>query len=254
LLHDFTQDKFDIIIQAGQSNADGWGFGPVDTPFTPDDRVWYMNANGTIYLATERVLMNCIQSDFSLSFARRYIGEGFLAEGRKLLILRTAVGGTGFLDNHWNLTGDLYLRMMEMIRTALSINPENRLVAFLWHQGELDVGYGATYEQHYNHLKDLIDSVRNTFDARDLPFLAGDFVPHWRDMNIANCTSVLNAIRAVCRDCSHSAFVETDGLTSNVEERIEHPLDWEDDYVHFSRNALYQLGNRYYEKFREIVG
>ena len=30
MLHDFTQDKFDIIIQAGQSNSQGYGFGPTD--------------------------------------------------------------------------------------------------------------------------------------------------------------------------------------------------------------------------------
>ena len=48
--------------------------------------------------------------------------------GRKILILRTAVGGTGFRDHRWGMTDDLYLQMMEMIRTALSLNPKNRNV------------------------------------------------------------------------------------------------------------------------------
>lgn len=34
--------------------------------------------------------------DFSLSFAKKYVESGMLKEGRKLLIVRTAVGGTGF--------------------------------------------------------------------------------------------------------------------------------------------------------------
>ena len=35
MLKDFTKEKFDIIIQAGQSNADGTGFGNTDEPYVP---------------------------------------------------------------------------------------------------------------------------------------------------------------------------------------------------------------------------
>jgi len=36
--------------------------------------------------------------------------------------------------------------------------------------------------------------------------------------SVAVCKPVLDAIRAVCRDCGHGAFVETDGLLSNLQE------------------------------------
>ncbi len=255
MLHDFTQYKFDIIIQAGQSNSEGYGFGPADSPYAPDGRIWYMNENDTISLAVEKVAGNGIQANFALPFAREYVNAGRLAEDRKLLILRAAVGGTGFLDNRWKLTDDLYLHMMEMIRTALALNPENRLVALLWHQGETDAGCHATYDQHYNHLKTLVESVRTAFDAPDLPFIAGDFVHDWRDANIEICTPVLDAIRAVCNDCTPAAFVETDGLKSNAQAEIDHPLGWGNgDTIHFSRRSIYELGERYYGKFAEIVG
>ena len=140
MLRDFTEDKFDILIQAGQSNAEGYGFGPVDEPWQPDERVWTLNENFTISLAAEKVTGNQIQSNFSFAFAREYLNSGRLAEGRKLLILRAAVGGTGFLDNHWKPEDDLYLRMLDMIRTASGLNPENTPVALLWHQGETDAG------------------------------------------------------------------------------------------------------------------
>ena len=39
MLHDFTKDKFDIIIQAGQSNAEGAGLGSVEEPYVPNGRV-----------------------------------------------------------------------------------------------------------------------------------------------------------------------------------------------------------------------
>ena len=247
MLKDFTKENFDIIIQAGQSNADGTGFGSTDQPWTPDGRVWFMNGDDTISLGVEKVNGNTIQSNFALPFAREYINAGRLAEGRKLLILRTAIGGTGFLDNRWKLTDDLYLHMMEMIRTALALNPENRLVALIWHQGETDAIYHATYDQHYNHLTTLLTSVRDTFGVPTLPFIAGDFVQHWISKNSEICAPVLDAIRAVCRDRAFCGFVETDGLKSNDQE-----FGGGDD-IHFSRRALYELGRRYFEKFAEIA-
>ena len=98
MLKDFSKETFDIIIQAGQSNAEGSGFGPAPEPWLPDDRVYYLEPDMTLTQATERVSGNRIQSNFALAFARDYIRSGLLAQGRKLLILRSAVGGTGFLD------------------------------------------------------------------------------------------------------------------------------------------------------------
>jgi hypothetical protein len=59
---------------------------------------------------------------------------------------------------------------------------------------------------------------------------------------------VVDAIRAVCRDCGSGAFVETDGLPSNSQQERTPPLPW-DDNIHFSRNALYRLGERYFQAF-----
>lgn len=252
MLRDFTREAFDILIQAGQSNAEGCGIGAVEHPFEPDARILYMNDDLTVTKACERVVGNHIQSNFSLSFARRYIQEGRLAEGRKLLILRTAVGGTGFLDRRWGMTDDLYLQMMAMTRSALELNPANRLVALLWHQGETDAIFQATFDQHYTHLNTLLNSVRDTFGVKDLPFVAGDFVQHWKNDNIGICTPVVNAIRAVCADTPCCGFVETDGLLSNSQEPWSKPEDI-DDSIHFSRKAIYALGERYYDAFAGIT-
>ena len=255
MLHDFTKEVFDIIIQAGQSNAEGYGFGPVEDPYQPDGRVWYMNENDTISLAVEKVAFNGIQANFGLPVAREYIRAGKLAEGRKLLILRAAAGGTAFLDHRWGLTDDLYLHMMEMIRTALALNPENRLVALLWHQGETDAAHNATFEGHYNHLSALLRSVRDTFSVPDLPFVAGDFVPQWKEANLQIASPVSEAVRAVCADLGYGGFAETEDLKSNAQDIDEHPLGWGDtDNIHFSRRSIYKLGQRYFRLFSEIVG
>ena len=252
MLKDFTQEKFDIIIQAGQSNSEGYGFGDVEAPYEPNEQVWYMNNDFTISRAAESVTGNEIQSTFVLSFAREYLNKGLLEEGRKLLILRCAVGGTGFLDNRWKMTDDLYLRMMEMTGTALELNKENRLVALLWHQGETDALLNASYEVHYNHLKGLLDSVRAEFDAEKIPFVAGDFVQQWKGQNIEVSTPVVKAIHDVCVDYAYGAFVETDGLLSNLQELHRNPLGWEDP-IHFSRKAVYELGERYFAAYTDIV-
>ena len=249
MLRDFTKEAFDVIIQAGQSNAEGTSFGPTDEPYRPNDRVWYLLPDLTVVPAAEIVEENDIRSNFALSFAREYMQNGRLAEGRKLLILRTAVGGTGFLDQRWGMTDDLYLRMMDMTREALSLNPANRLVAFLWHQGETDAILGAKYDSHYTSLRTLLGSVRDAVRVPGLPFVAGDFVHHWRDSCMEACIPVLDAMRAVCRDCGHACFVETDNLPSNWQEIG----DARQDVIHFSRRAIYELGKRYYAAFADIA-
>lgn len=252
MLKDFTKEAFDILILAGQSNAEGYGFGPVEDPYKPTPLVWYMHPDEYLAPAAEIVNGNEIQSTFALSFAREYISHGLLADGRKLLILRTPAGGTGFLDNRWRIGNDLYERMMGMTRDALSLNPENRLAALLWHQGEQDATLKASYDVHYNHLMTLLTSVRETFGAPDLPFIAGDFVHHWKNDHIEDCIPVVDAIRAVCRECGKGAFVETDGLLSNLQELKRNPLGW-DDPIHFSRCAVYELGKRYFKAYTEIT-
>lgn len=253
MLKDFTKERFDVLIQAGQSNAEGYGFGPVDDPWTGDERVWYLNQDFTITRAEEKVNGNEIQSNFSLSFAREYLNAGLLGDGRKLLILRAAVGGTGFLDGNWREEDPLFLRMTEMIRTALELNPENRLVGLLWHQGETDAGLKASYETHYGHLSTLVRLTREGFGTPDLPFVAGDFVHHWEGQNAEICKPVVDAMRAVCGDIGHAAFVETDGLLSNMQQLRREPLGWEDP-IHFSRRAIYALGKRYFAAYRGILG
>ncbi len=256
MLLNFSDKAFDIIIQAGQSNAEGYGFGDVDTPYQPNPNVWYLNNDFTISRAAELVVNNGVQSNFALAFAQRYIDNNLLTEGRELLILRCAVGGTGFSDNRWNLSGDLYPRMMDMIKTALSLNPSNRLVAFLWHQGENDAINNVDFDTHYNNLSTLLKSVLTTFDVADIPFIAGDFVHDWKDKNQEICEPVINAIKTVCSEHTNGRFVKSEGLKSNAQViPTNHPLGWGDtDVIHFSRASLYELGNRYFDAFLSCKG
>ncbi len=250
-LKDFSLEKFDIIIQAGQSNSEGYGFGNVPDPYQPSDRVWYLNGDFTFQIAQEATANNAIQSNFSLSFAREYMNAGRLAEDRKLLILRTAVGGTGFSVDDWKAEDPLYLRMMEMIRTALSLNPENRLIALLWHQGETDADHHVTYDYYRGHLSYLLGSVREEFGVPDLPFVAGDLSQDWKSTRQEQAAPVVAALRDICAS-QNASFVESDGLDSNRQDGFPHPFGWVDE-AHFCRRAVYELGRRYYAAYVSIV-
>ena len=231
---------FDIFVQAGQSNAEGCGQGTAAEPFVPTEQILYMNKDLSLSVAAERELNGGLWSDFSLFFASEYVKAGWLDPSRRVLILRTAVGGTGFLDRRWGMTDDLFLQMVKMIQHAKTLHEDSRFAALLWHQGETDAILTASYEGHYNNLSGLIDAVRAETGVSDLPFVAGDFVQHWKRQNMGICEPVVTAIRHVCRDKA-GHFVETDGLMSN-DQTIGNG-----DHIHFSTPSLEILGRKYFE-------
>ena len=98
-------ETYDIILQAGQSNAAGYGHGPAEHPYIPHERIVYLTGSDpmaegydpetesfSVEIAAERPNPEFGPEDrlgdLSLSFAQNYVAQGRLAEGRKLLILR----------------------------------------------------------------------------------------------------------------------------------------------------------------------
>ena len=79
MLKDFSKEAFDIIILAGQSNAEGYGIGDIEKPYHPKDNIWfladdfYTGKECYFIPAAERVKGNEVQSDFGIIFAQRYI-------------------------------------------------------------------------------------------------------------------------------------------------------------------------------------
>ncbi|MDR1059808.1 MAG: sialate O-acetylesterase [Clostridiales bacterium] len=245
MLKDFGKEALDIVIQAGQSNAEGCGIGPADDPFMPSGDILYLDSGFMIFPACERIWSNDIVGDFSLAFCSRYIADGRLGAGRKLLVVRAAVGGTGFLDNRWKPSDDLFLQMLEMAKTAVELSPRNRIAAFLWHQGETDATLGAGREEHLGRLAALVGMVRDAFGCSRAPFVAGDFVGQWKEDNLDMCAPVVEAVRDACARLDNARFVETAGLQSN-DQRIGNG-----DTIHFCRDALNKLGERYYSAFAD---
>ena len=259
------KDKFDIIIQGGQSNAEGTGVGEVANAFIPNEKICYLYDKRQIELgetglkttgcsdepfvidiAKEKEENGLIRGDFSLSFCNKYLENGLLESERKLLVIRSSVGGTGFQKGHWGKHDYLYLRLLAMVEYALSLNPENKVVAFLWHQGEHDAFEGNSAENYHQQLTEMINGVREKFG--NIPFIAGEFVHDWTSKNFEICIPILSVIRKVVAEVGNSAFVETSDLFSNNQK-----LGNGDD-IHFCREALYDLGERYFKEYALLQG
>lgn len=276
----YKDTDFDIIVQAGQSNAEGFGFGALDglEPYVPDERILYYVHGGemewtdesgfwgaifgrphfvhepNIILAAERRHERGITADFSLTFARAYVRAECLEKNRKLLIIRGALGGSGFMGENWGLHDELYQNLCRMTDTALEMGGENRIKAVLWHQGEKETEQSTEFSDsdmlrrtHYYKLRTLVDDFRFRFRLRKVPFIAGDFCHDWSDCHAGIVRPISQAIQDVCNDVGYSCFVTTEDLESNART-----TEYTNDTMHFSRRALYLMGERYFKAYKKL--
>ena len=255
-------EKYHILLEAGQSNAEGYGHGPVETPYVPDPRILYFTAGDPpageyhpkgeprVCIAAERphpdLKPGDLRGDLALSFAQKYVEAGLLPPDRKLLIVRTAVGGTGFLKGYWRVGDPLYLRMLSMTDEAMALHPENRLVAFLWHQGEHEAAFQNDPERYHQQLKEVLESVRQRYEAPKLPILCGGFCREWAEENQPYCDNIMAVIRKVAEELGGD-YVETADLRSNNQKCGD------GDTIHFCREDLQELGRRYFDAFTHLT-
>ena len=136
--------------------------------------------------------------------------------------------------------------MLEMTDHALHLHPENRIVALLWHQGEHDAVHGTDPEDFERWTAQLVRSVRARYGNDALPYVAGDFVPQWKNQNTEIVTPIENALRRICHKIGNAAFVESVGLLSNAQ------VLGNNDIIHFSRQSLQELGHRYFKAFSTL--
>ena len=250
---------YDIIIQAGQSNAEGNGWGYLETPFEPNDNILYfadsfqlggsINDKFSVMPAQEKRsnATGNLKNEFALSFAQEYLYSDLYYQGRKILIVRAAIGGTGFCVKQWGIGMQLYEKLLEMTEYALNLDGDNRIVAFLWHQGERD----SVEEDAYKNYKALLTAQTADFRARygeEIPFIAADFVNDWKSKYFEQCERVVQITREITKEIGNAGFVETSDLKSNHQQNGEECTD----DIHFSRESLQILGRRYFDAFQKI--
>jgi hypothetical protein len=266
---DISNLKLDVIIQGGQSNSEGCGLGPVAKEYEPRADVMQMEAprswevikhpdgsedlNITYFdepfvfeTARERETPDGVRGNLALTFASEYIEKGLLAEGRRILIVRAGVGGTGFKKGNWTKGGPQREKLFEMADFALAQNPENRVVAILWHQGEHDAFEKNDPEVYESELSALVSEMKEKYGER-APFIAADFCREWRGKNKEDCDRIAEKIKSVVASHQPAAFLDSSDLLSNNEKTGN------GDDIHFCRESLHALGRRYFEAYERLV-
>lgn len=276
---------YDIVIVAGQSNAEGRGLGEFTDSLEKgwiDDSIVQIGRFGESNMqvipvgsiAADRIKYDGLhfwdasnatdtKMGFALSFARQYVKRGDLEEGRKVLIIPAAQGGTSitkWLEKDEGQKEFLYQDMIDRFEVAKNLPGEHRVVAFFWQQGEKDVSKtlidsetmsGDIYEQY---LRELFKKVREDISITGndaYPILAGFMVPGWRADNERASKAkddIQKAIGNAIRDEGFASLVSSNALLSNVEAGAS-----EDDFIHFSAQSQVNLGYRYYSRWAKIM-
>ena len=273
---DFTKVAFDIIVLAGQSNAEGNGVSLENEPEVMSDAYEIIDKNkygmklkedgsygGLNFVYPVETIIRELQerknddgtrycSDLSMSFVEEYKKSRFYSPDRKLLVIKTAYGGSGFAFDQQGIGNPLYKRTLDMINVGLSLNKNNRIVALLWHQGEHDAyenaqfSYDERYDYYYQNLLKMFLAFREEYKLFDFPIITGELCRDWKKRYRVESEAVEKATIDVCNKIGNAAFVRAFDLPSNAEAINNGDLD------HFSKESILTLGKRYFEAFASL--
>jgi hypothetical protein len=130
------------------------------------------------------------------------------------------------------------------VRRARIAARAGTLAGVLWHQGESDADSETAAPAHAGKLSALIACLRSDLSTPGLPFLIGDLGEFGDERRkpaaIERRHIVRSGLRRVTAEDPHAAFVESAGLPGV-------------DLVHFGRDALVELGNRYAEAYLSMI-
>jgi len=264
--------KFDIIIVAGQSNAEGNGQGFAEEAVKNLDDCYMLYDKNPAYTSPDIPLPNLVMTqptetvfdqfsefngELTSSFIKEYIKNGYLKENRKILVIKTSLGGTGFFKKQWGTGCPLNDRFFRMVNEGLNANKENKIVALLWHQGEHDAyesqvvkyDYERIANEYYNNLKTLFTLIKDTYKEFDFPFICGTFCKDWatREGYLESEQAVVDATNKVLKEMNLPLAVDASDLHSNDQDIKS------GDTIHFSRNAIHKLGLRYFDVYQSII-
>lgn len=249
--------SYDIILVMGQSNTCyGTGLDPnIDFPDIDIKQMGRFNdENNKIIDANEPLhnheewLITSNRIGIALPFAKLYKNK-YLSDGRKIIIIPCGKGSSGFINNLWNPGNILYDDVVVRTNKILNQNPNNKLVAILWQQGESDT-WNLNYEEN---LDNMITNLRNDIvgDISQVPFLLGGMVPYW--MNIEDETGIIrkertnNIIKDTENRLPYCAYV--DPTLPTIIEKINPDIE----SVHYDATGLRTLANRYFLEYKKFI-
>lgn len=282
---------YDIIIIAGQSNALGCGCGPFqDITHANDGKIFQLNSWGWPQAAHEplRYAPHGDQAGkgFGMTFARLYAAQALKA-GRQVLLVPVAVGGTSILqwddkDEGFDFgpptnnadpmrydSTELYDSLVSQTESALRAGGgNNRIVAFLWHQGETDLLFMhqteqpihramGTVGQYQTRFTQLITKFRDHFAGQNIPLVAGELgrflEPAFGGEN--GLAAFNQMLERTSQNVPRMAIGSSIDLGNGV---AAHCALWpnpnlpDGDPVHFHAAAQVEFGRRYFSAWQSL--
>lgn len=227
------------FLLIGQSNMAGRGFKEDVKPI--ENNRLYVLRNGRWQ-----------PMDFPVNHDRSFSGvclaESFADECSKFYdtdvgLIPCADGGT--LVSQWQPGEILYDHAVFQAKLA---QRTSTIAGVLWHQGESD-----SREEHWPYYEErctnVFESLKKDLNlSDDIPFIVGglaDFLTESQESLkirpfLVNVPKVDIALQKLAKQNDYIGYVSVKGLTCNP------------DFLHFDAKSLRILGDRYFEKFKEM--
>ncbi len=252
-----TGEGYDVVVVLGQSNAQGVGTGwdpAVDVSVPGLDQLagsgtragQIVPAKDSLSHVTTWTTTGGVQSvGPGMQLGRRLLADA--RPGRKVLIVPAAMASTSMTGDGsyaWNPADtrsrvNLFTRALGQIDQALAQDPDNRLVAVVWAQGESDATRtdAAGYQ---GMLLDLVDRLGARYG--EVPFLIGGMVPEWLSASplrqaIDTAQQGMPALR------SNVSYVPGAAGHSRVE-----------DSIHYTAAGARAMGDKYFAAYQRATG
>ncbi len=245
----FSQEKLDIFIWAGQSNAQGW---MGDAAYYPkeekdlDDSIllnWTFvdtESSGGKWIRMQPQAGRFPKGHFGpeVSFSREHKRAGY-----NPAIFKYTKGSTG-LARDWKSPGEggIYDSMVNELKAAINKLGKQRLESevrgFIWIQGETDAGDEQAANDYYQNLKLLINDLRNNvLHKPDLQIILGVDEQH---PFVKERPVVVEAQRRLAEEDSTIVFTSMLGLPKA-------------DGTHLTPAGLVEHGKRIYKAYSDLI-
>ena len=219
------------FLLIGQSNMAGRGF--INEAHPIDIERLYVLRNGRWIQMFRPVHSDRKTAGVCLgeSFAEAYCKENNVDVG----LIACADGGTRI--EQWERGDVLYDNAVFQAKLAMRTST---LKGILWHQGESNCHATQDSTTYKAQLEALIANLRRDL-GEDIPFICGgmgDFMGTFHQSD--NYLIINKAFQEVANEQKLVGYAKADGLKPNA------------DNLHFSADALYDFGLRYYKEFKKI--
>ncbi|MGJ1428651.1 sialate O-acetylesterase [Clavibacter sepedonicus] len=252
-----TGEGYDVVVVLGQSNAQGVGTGwdpSIDVSVPGLDQLAGSGAKAGQIVPAKDSLSHV--TTWTTSGGVQAVGPGMelgrhmLADARpsrKVLLVPAAMASTSMTGDGtyaWNPADtrsriNLFTRALGQIDAALAQDPDNRLVAVVWAQGESDATRtnAAGYQ---SMLLDLVDRLNTRYGA--VPFLIGGMVPEW--LNVSSQRQAIDtAQQGMPALRSNVSYIPGAAGYSRAE-----------DSIHYTAAGARAMGDKYFAAYQRATG